>query len=224
MAFKVKTTTQIQNNINTMKNNGKKYRGFVQNVLIDVVARALMHGGPELARAATAAMVTKTDTRLVEDWFVKNGPYIIEDKTLTFSPYKRMKLTDGNNAPDAAAMAKIMAHIVPNMPMWYDRQDQVKPEITEMDFEVEFCKLFRKLEKQANKLEAAKVQNIGMLHAIKALIGNWKDPHDADAADEGKETSAAMQAAHTMAADTIAAIAAGTASAIPEAEAAEVAA
>ena len=54
MAFKVKTTTQIQNNINTMQNNGKKYREYVQNVLIDVVARALMHGGPELARSATA--------------------------------------------------------------------------------------------------------------------------------------------------------------------------
>lgn len=222
MAFKVKTTTQIQNNINTMQTNGKKYREYVQNVLIDVVARALMHGGPELARAATAAMVTKTDTRLVEEWFVKNGPYIIEDKALTFSPDKRVKLTDGNNAPDAAAMDKIMAHIIPNLPMWYDRPDRVKAVITEMDFEVEFCKMFHKLESQATKLEAGKVQNIGMLHAIKALIGSWKDPHDA--ADEGKETSAAMQAAHTKAADTIAAIAAGTASAVPEAEAAEVAA
>ena len=221
MAFKVKTATQIQNNIETMQANGKKYREYVQDVLINVVARALMHGGPELARSATAAMVTKTDTRLVEEWFVKNGPYIIEDKALSFSPDKRMRLTDGNNAPDASAMEKIMAHIIPNLPAWYERPERVESVVTEMDFEVEFGKVFGRLEKQANKLAADKVKNIGMLHAIKALMGNWSDPHDA--AEEGKETSAAMQVAHTMAADTIAAIAAGTASAVPEVEAAEAA-
>ena len=208
MTFKVKTAAQIQKNIETMQSSGKKYREYVQNVLIDVVARALMHGGPELARAANAAMVTKTDVRLVEEWLVKNGPYIIEDKALSFSPDKRARLTDGNKAPDAAAMEKIMAHIIPNLPAWYDRPDQTRAPITEMDFEAEFTKVFGRLEKQVNKLAADKVRNIGLLHAIKALMGNWQGP--------GKETSAAMQLAHTMAANALTAITSGTASAIPE--------
>ena len=211
MAFKVKTNSQIQNSIETMQASGKKYRELVQDVLINVVARALMHGGPELARAAVSAMITKTDTRLVEEWLVKNGPYIIEDKALSFSPDKRNKLTDGNSSPNAAAMENIMARIIPNLPVWYERPERVETVITEMDFETEFSKMFGRLEKQVNKLDADKVKNLGMLHAIKALMGNWKDPHDA-----GTETSAAMQSAHTMAADALAAIASGAASAVPE--------